>query len=54
MRDAGAELTTFQCVLFELIRSIEHPEFKKMLPLLKDNPAADSTLDLMSVPTPKL
>ncbi|KAL4429723.1 hypothetical protein ABPG74_001409 [Tetrahymena malaccensis] len=35
MRDAGAFLTTFQSVVFELMKSHTSPDFKKMLPIIK-------------------
>ncbi len=50
MRDAGAQLTTFQSVVFDLIKGVDHPKFKSFLPILKDNPNASEPLDLTSVP----
>ena len=44
MVDMGASLITFQSLMFELLRTMEHPHFKTMLPILKDNPA--NPLDL--------
>ena len=52
LSDAGAHLTTFQGVVFELLRTTEHPDFKRFLPLLKDAPPATEPLDLIA--TPKL
>ena len=48
MSDAGAHLTTFQQLIFELLRTTEHPEFKGFLPLLKDGPPASEALDLIA------
>ena len=52
MRDAGAQMTTVQSLLFELLRTYEHPDMKSFMPLLKDNPDRECPLDLVS--TPKL
>lgn len=49
MRDAGASLTTFQSIVFELLRTVEDQRFKPMLALLKQSP--DEPLDIMSYPT---
>ena len=38
MRDAGVKVTTFQSVLFDLMKGVDHPKFKKFLPILKNNP----------------
>ena len=48
MRDAGAHMTTFQSVVFDLIKGVDHPQFKSFLPLLKDNPDPALPLDLTS------
>ena len=50
MRDAGVHLTTFQSVVFDMIKGVEHPKFKSFLPLLKDNPDPTLPLDLISQP----
>jgi nicotinamidase-related amidase len=44
MREAGASCTTFQSIVFELMRTVEDPRFKKILPLLKQNPPSESKL----------
>jgi hypothetical protein len=38
LRDAGVQLTTFQTVMFELMRTVEHPKFKEVLGIIKGNP----------------
>ena len=48
MRDAGVNLTTFQSVLFDLLKGVDHPKFKSFLPILKNNPDMALPLDLMS------
>ena len=40
MENAGANLISFQAVLFELMRDFNHPKFKGLMPILKDNPPA--------------
>ena len=44
MRDHGAILTSFQTVVFEVLRDPNHPKFKDILAILKDAPK--DTLDL--------
>ncbi len=39
MRDAGAQITTFQSLVFELSRNPEIPEHKELLKQIKDMPA---------------
>ena len=46
MRDAGANVTTFQSIVFELLRTVEDARFKQMLPLLKAGP--EEPLDILS------
>ena len=48
MREAGVHLTTFQTVVFELLKGVDHPKFKEFLPILKDNPDPRFPLDLIS------
>ena len=36
LRRAGAALTTVEAVIFELLRTIDHENFKQMLPIIKD------------------
>ena len=50
MRDVGVHLTTFQSLVFELIKGVDHPRFKDFLPILKENPDPAQPLDLMSYP----
>ena len=50
MRDAGVHMTTFQCLVFELLKGVDHPKFKNFLPILKNNPDASKPLDLISMP----
>ena len=38
MRSMGANFITFQSLVFELMRTMEHPKFKSVLPILKENP----------------
>lgn len=38
MRDAGAVITTFQSLVFELTRIHTHPKFKELLKIVKDAP----------------
>ena len=38
MRDAGANLVTFQTVVFELARNYNHPKFKDCMNIVKDMP----------------
>lgn len=38
MRDAGVTITSFQSLMFELMRTIDHPNFKQILNLVKQNP----------------
>ena len=40
MENAGANLISFQTVLFELMRNFNHPQFKSLMPILKDVPPA--------------
>ena len=44
LRDAGVVLTTFQSLLFELAKNPGIPEYKQLLPLLKDAPKENLTL----------
>ena len=44
LRDAGVVLTTFQSLLFELAKNPGIPEYKQLLPLLKDGPKENLTL----------
>ena len=48
VRDAGARLVTFQSLLFDLLRTTEHPKFKKFLPVVKLSPTVP--LDMMVLP----
>ena len=50
LREAGCQLTTFQSVVFDLIKGVDHPKFKSFLPILKDNPDKAMPLDLISQP----
>ena len=43
IQDAGISITTFQSLVFELIRSKEHPHFKEMLGIVKDHPELSLT-----------
>jgi len=38
MRDAGAQITTYQSLVFELARSPLIPEYKELLKLIKEMP----------------
>ena len=38
MRDAGATVTTFQAIVFELAGNFNHPQFKELMPIVKDMP----------------
>ena len=38
IRDAGASLTTYQSLMFELMRTCEHPNFKQVLNIVKEMP----------------
>jgi hypothetical protein len=38
MRDAGAYVTTFQSLVFEMARAHNHPKFKELLTFVKDMP----------------
>jgi len=49
MRVAGANLTTFQSLVFELLRTLDHPCFREMLKIIKDKP--DDPLDLHYFPS---
>ena len=50
MREAGVHLTTFQSVVFDLVKGVDHPRFKEFLPILKENPDPAQPLDLISFP----
>ena len=50
MMDSGVQVTTFQSVVFDLLKGIDHPQFKEFLPILKNNPDASLPLDLISMP----
>ena len=50
MREAGVHLTTFQTVVFDLLKGVDHPKFKELLPILKENPDPSMPLDLISKP----
>lgn len=39
MAQAGVTMISFQSLVFELLRTAEHPLFKEFLPILKDSPA---------------
>jgi len=39
MRDAGAQITTYQSLVFELCRNPQIPEYKEILKLIKDMPS---------------
>lgn len=38
MRDAGAQITSFQSLVFELARNPTIPEYKELLNVIKDMP----------------
>lgn len=38
MRDAGAAITTYQSLVFELAKNPKIPEYKQLLELIKDMP----------------
>ena len=48
MQEAGVHLTTFQSVVFDLLKGVDHPRFKEFLPILKENPDPAQPLDLIS------
>ena len=50
MREAGVHLTTFQSVVFDLVKGVDHPKFKSFLPILKENPYPAEPLDIISYP----
>ena len=50
MQAAGVHLTTFQAVVFELVRGVDHKKFKQFLPLLKASADPKKPLDLASQP----
>ena len=50
MRRAGVHITTFQSLVFDLIKSVEHPEFPSILPLLKDQSSTCEQLDFFTIP----
>ena len=43
MENAGAQLISFQAVLFELMRDFNHPQFRSLMPILKDVPPNDAS-----------
>lgn len=50
LRDAGCYITTFQQVVFDLIKTSEHPQFKNILKVLKDGTDPAMPLDLVMIP----
>mmetsp|Transcript_55811 Transcript_55811/g.76844 ORF Transcript_55811/g.76844 Transcript_55811/m.76844 type:complete len:116 (+) Transcript_55811:267-614(+) len=44
IRDAGGSVTSFQALVYELMRTCKHPQFKPMLKVVKNNP--EKQLDL--------
>ena len=50
MQAAGVQVTTFQSLVLDLIKTSEHPKFKSLLPILKDNHNPGAPLDLFSQP----
>ena len=50
LRDAGCQLTTFQSLVFDLIKTSEHPLFRDFLRILKDAPDQRMPLDLVTLP----
>lgn len=45
LRDQGVHMTSFQAIMFELMRSAAHPRFKDILNIVKQTPK-DGHLDL--------
>ena len=55
MREAGAQLITFQSLIFEMLRDFNHPKFKAFMPILKDNPKnADGNIEHLDLSDAKL
>ena len=50
LRDAGCHMTTFQSLVFDLIQTSEHPQFRNFLRILKDAPDGSMPLDLVTLP----
>lgn len=38
LREAGVALISFQALMFEMLRSVEHPKFKDILNIVKQSP----------------
>ena len=49
MRDAGAQITTYQSLVFELAKNPSIPEYKDLLKLIKDQPAEQLHLHQMKL-----
>ena len=54
LMNAGVQVTTFQSLVFELMRDAKHPNFKQILKIVMDNPkdadGKDIFIDLMYLP----
>ena len=50
LKDAGCHMTTFQSLVFDLIRTSEHPQFRNFLKILKDSPDQRMPLDMVTLP----
>jgi hypothetical protein len=46
MSDAGVTMISFQSLVFDLMRTVEHPAFKPMLGVIKQNPAVQLDWDM--------
>ena len=46
MRDAGAFITTYQSVVYELMKTHANPDFKKILPIVKLRTTEDRLTEL--------
>ena len=43
-------MTTFQSLIFDLIKTSEHPQFRDFLRIVKDAPDPSMPLDLVTLP----
>ena len=44
LRDSGVMMTSFQALMFEMLRNAKHPKFKECLSIVKGSP--EQQLDL--------
>ena len=55
MTQAGAQVITFQALIFEMLRDFNHPKFKQFMPILKDQPKnSDGNFEHLDLVDPKL